>query len=336
MNKQKILKLFLIALTSLFATCSFALTANNGQNFKIYDTDDLKVGLGLQVSLLEGDSREMVYYTGIGQKISELDWDLDDVVMGGGVISVAIKNKLYINFGMWDKMKNSDGYMNDSDWLSYGDPETRTHFSRSKTSLDKGSMLDVNAAYTFISLKGDEITSRYPEFMMNSTYTVQGIIGYKYDEFKWTANGGYYIYNTGTSYGMFDYEPGITYEHDLSVPYCGIAFNFNNNNIGINTFFLYSKWADIDDVDTHHWRDLRYKDSFDDAQYTSYGINLNWEFISDWSVIFSYQHENLQKVRGDTEVIYLDGSGAAYLYPYDAGFSHKNNSYSLSVSYKFL
>jgi len=336
MNRQQFLKLFLVAVTFLFTTCSFALTANNGQNFKIYDTDNFKVGFGLQVSLLNGASREYVYYTGIGQKISELDWDLDDVVMGGGVISVEVKNRLYINLGMWNKMKNSDGYMNDTDWLSYGNPETATHFSRSKTSLDKGRMLDINAAYTLISLKGDEITSYCPQFMMNSTYTVQGILGYKYDEWKWTANGGYYIYDTGTNYGRFDYVPGITYEHDLSVPYLGLAFNFNNNNVGINAFVLYSKWADIDDEDIHHLRDLRFKDSFEDARYTSYGINLNWEVISDWSVIFSYQHENLKKVRGDTEVIYIDGSNASYLYPYDAAISNKNDSFSLSISYKFL
>ena len=78
------------------------------------------------------------------------------------------------------------------------------------------------------------------------------------------------------------------------------------------------------------------KDSFEDATYWSFGINLKWDFAKNWSINGGYQWEEIRTVRGNAVYHWYDESSEGYLYPYSAGYSHKNGSFSLGVNYKFL
>lgn len=375
MNKKSLLKWVLFSGILLNASVCFGLTANNGQNTNIYDGDNFKMGFGLQSAILWGETRESLYDVDVwdwSRKISELVWELDDVVMFGGVLSANIGNRIYVNLGAWSEVASSDGSMVDSDWLAYlewteteitttttyedldGDgneelvtttttsTETylenlKTHVSESKAELKTADMFDFNVVIPFAWLNGEQLTSMAPHKSLDSNLTFNAILGYKSDDWKWEATGGAYIYNayfSNTYTGYFDEVPVVSYEHDLKVPYVGLSVNVNNRNFGCNTYFLYSKWAEVEATDTHHLRDLVIRQHFDDGDYWSAGINFKWNINDAWTIFGGYQKEHLKQIRGTTEWIDYSSGTTTWL-PGHPGISHENDSATIGASFQF-
>ncbi|EKD26782.1 MAG: peptidase A26 omptin [uncultured bacterium] len=334
MNKGIYMKLFISLIFVAVSLNSYALSAINGQNMDVNDEGSFKAEFGIETAMVNGSSREYVYESQI--KLSELVWEIDDAIMLGAVGSVQFNEKVGLNVGSWSMQDSSDGQMEDSDWL---DPyeQVETHYSFHRTTLDKGNVFDINAAYTFLTLTGEEVTSMNPNKTLDTKYSLQGLIGYKKEEWKWTARGGYYVYGINspyysTSFGMVDDVETIKYEHETSIPYFGACINLSGDEFGVNAFLIYSKWVEVEDEDLHLSRDIRYREHFNDGEFWGCGLNLKWNITDRLMVLGSYNWEDVKKVYGATE-IYLDGDSA--LIPWGAAFSQRKESIGVSLAYKF-
>jgi len=87
------------------------------------------------INYVRGISNEYVYDSDTGEKISQLDWEIEDVVLAGGVLSVWFSRKVQLNFGFWAAVTQGNGYMQDWDWdssLGFG----WSHWSRSPVDLE--------------------------------------------------------------------------------------------------------------------------------------------------------------------------------------------------------
>ena len=72
------------------------------------------------ISTLNGVAFERVYESGPGRKISELEWDISNLLMLDLSRSFEVAPNVYIGIGLSKAFNsNSGGRMTDTDWLGY-------------------------------------------------------------------------------------------------------------------------------------------------------------------------------------------------------------------------
>jgi omptin len=138
--------------------------------------------LGATIGQVGGTAYERVYIPERDFKLSELQWDLEDVAMAGVQVGVGFPGRFRLNLGYRAAVNEGDGDMVDRDWMledSVSDDEW-THESRHPdTALDSGTMLDINLDFRALS---------------RGSFSLSGILGYRSSEWEWSARGGDYIY----------------------------------------------------------------------------------------------------------------------------------------------
>lgn len=277
----------------------------------------------MSLGLINGQSNEKIYVQWLNHKISELNWDISGVYMMGLGGSVAPLPRLKFNADVWFKLNDGDGRMEDYDWfvLDY----QYTHFSRSDNlDLTRGVMFDVNSELTFY------------EYLQNKFY---GILGFKYDTWKWTAYGGYYIYS---SYYLYDTVgdlpdvPGITYEQDFYAPYLGLGFSstLSQTPITFSGRLIYSPYVWGEDKDQHHLRNLVFEADFDSG--TMFGVDAAaaYNFTRNFSLTFAYHYQKYEEMENTFKVTDLT-TGIVEHSEQEAGMDHYSHMLSLIGSFSF-
>ena len=139
----------------------------------------LVVKAHMGVGYLNGDSSELVYGEN-GRKLSELNWELDDVPMLNVGGSISPRSWLTISADFWTRLNRGSGTMDDYDFLAIN-YDGYTHWSHhDNTDLTQGFMFDLNAAFTFYTFEETSFSA---------------LVGYKYDTWEWEARGGNYFYS---------------------------------------------------------------------------------------------------------------------------------------------
>lgn len=329
LNKDGIF--FLLAIC-LFSTPHAGLAGNDLISNNLARTE-LRLGTGL----LNGESGEYVYDadgtgSGIpGYKVSELNWQLNNVNMVGIGASIIPNPRLRFNVDYWSNAGDGDGTMDDYDWLYVG--LDWSHWSHhSDTTVTDVSSLDVNGEFTLFS------------FDKEKTY-ITALLGYKQDKLAWEAVGGYGIYSDLNALGyrdlpvVFPNVPGISYEQTYNMPYVGLGVRSVGNSrampIVLSASFRYSNQVHGEDVDIHHLRDLRFEESGDDGIWQAYDIRIDFHFSPSLSFNLSYAAQRYAEIEATTEVTDLI-TGAKTFYPGPAaGLDHHSSMRSLGLTYLF-
>jgi outer membrane protease len=161
---------------------------------------------------------------------------------------------------------------------------------------------------------------------------VQGILGYKKEEWEWEASDGYWIYiqelretfeegivGIGTA-GELE-GVGIRYKQKMTIPYIGIGIGLTGKHIDFEAHALYSNRVEIKATDDHLERNLRTVDSLEDGEYWSVGLNHTWKMSPKLSFVASVEYEEIRTVKGESkwtfydeniEEVVEDGAGAGY------------------------
>ena len=176
------------------------------------NTSGTGLSMAFQGSLgvANGEAKEHVFdYESRGQsrrQLSRLDWDLKNVAMGGGSLSVRLWDRLALNGGLWLALSEGSGEMDDYDWLDVRSSEW-THYSLSDVDVTEGYLLDVNAAWKLMQMHG---------------FSTHVLVGYKQDGWTWEDRGVYLLY---PEFGYVPYpldgENMILYEQEFRMPYRG-------------------------------------------------------------------------------------------------------------------
>jgi plasminogen activator len=300
---------------------------------------DIQPEIRLSVGRLNGKTGEFVYdafgaASGIpGYKVSELQWQLNDVYMLGLGASVSATPRLRFNVDYWRNVSEGYGAMDDFDWLYVG--LDWSHWSyHEDTAVTEVSSLDLNGEFTLFDFIDEK-----------SNTAITGLLGYKQERLAWQAKGGFGIYSDLENNGFRDVlvsfpdVPVITYKQDFQMPYIGIGIRSEANTrsmpIVLSASFRYSNQVHGDSVDTHHLRDLRFEDSGDHGTWQAYDIGIDFHFRPSLAFNLTYAAQRYAEIKATTTVTDLT-TGEKTFFPGDsAGLDHRSNMVSLGLTYKF-
>lgn len=273
------------------------------------------------LGVLDGEAYEIVYDYSLGYqyKLSELRWDMKNVVMGGVVFSLGLADRVHANLGMWQSLAGGSGNMDDYDWLYPG--YDWSHWSHHSVSVD-GDIFDINAGVDLIN---------------NNGFALEAMIGYKTMSWSWDdklLNYTYTINSFRDTYMPGDNEPSISYKQEFTIPYIGLSAKISGADAGARVYIIYSGTVDAEDNDFHIRRDLHFKDTFSNAEYIGMGIS-GYVMLNDvWYLTASYSAQEISKTVGDMEVWSSDGS--YYDFETDAaGISNASTMFSFGVGATF-
>lgn len=226
------------------------------------------------IGLLNGEAKEHVFDNevspGSRYQVSRLDWDLKDVAMGGGNVSIRpfkgapSLGALTLNAGGWMALTEGGGEMDDYDWLMPDTPQW-THYSLSEVDVTEGYVVDANAAWDFWRRPGA---------------AVRGMVGYKQDGWSWEDRIVYLQYVDEGYMRNYDYEGenGINYEQEFRMPYVGAGADFASGAFTLSARLVYSWLVSATDWDEHVMTETSYKETFEDGEMLGLGVEVRYDF----------------------------------------------------------
>jgi len=289
--------------------------------------------LDATAGLVEGTATEVAFYYPYGRKfkLSELTWDLKDIVMAGVNGSVSY-SRLRLNLGVSKALNAGNGLMVDRDW-NYSDvqssslkPTDRNWTDQSRhpdTSLDEGISLDLNLSVLALQA---------------GSFSLRGLAGFRYDAWKWSARGGTYVYST-KYYGSRDLtgafpagEQVITYEQQYAIPYLGVGANWTRPAFQVESHLRFSKAVSARDSDEHLLRDVRFEGEFSGGTYLGLGLNATWAFAEHWAATLGVEYTKIPELTGDVSISGKEGSG---FFGGGGGISMNATAVTVGAGYRF-
>lgn len=308
-----------IALTLFFAFHSqaLAMSARTTQSALLTDEGSDWFSARISAGVLNGVSHELVYFNNGTYKVSELIWRLEDVPVIGLSASAKLPWDMTLSIGGWSQVTNPSSHMEDYDWDNTIHPTDWTHFSHTKTELDRAEMLDANLLVPIIKGKYAALS---------------GLIGFRLDHFQWTDGAGYYIYSSDPGFrdlkGTFPDEPGIMYEQLFMAPYFGIQVEGGIGDFTLSARIAGSRWAWAKGKDQHFNTGGTFRDFFYNVPYITCGGEAGYRLTDDVSVALSFDAQKYFHTIGYT----IEDD---HRYDNTGGISHKSWMTNLSLEYRF-
>lgn len=269
-----------------------------GNGLPVATNKAVAVSVQGSVGLLNGTAQENVYSNVRGERyhLSELDWDIKNVVLVGAQVSVVLKNTVWLNAGLWGSATKGAGQMNDWDWLMEEPGSPWTDWSLSDVDLTRAWLLDLNAAW---------------EFMRWGGLGLRGIAGYKYNSWKWQDYGIQHIYSSNpTIPGGFrndvandPHNTAIIYEQEFHIPYVGAGLNYATGRWVLEAYALFAPYIVANDRDQHLLRSLDFEETFNGGgQYAGLGLRATWQCTERCYLSASLDGQIIPEMYGDTTV----------------------------------
>lgn len=275
---------------------------------------DVSFSAGTSTDYYTGEVREIVYPDSgwTNDYLSELIWQIDNIIMLTGDFNVALNNySLHISGST--AVNKGTGEMDDYDW---GDNTTSTwtNWSNSDIFLDKSFILDTELIYNL------DLTAEL---------TVPIGIGYKLNYFHWSDKAGKYIYygswnESGDFYyfeqpaiGDFGGVAGIDYTFVQNILFLTSGIQHTKGPLTGSLNASFSPYIYAWDLDHHILRHLFFMDKFTSHVWYRLHVSMKYSFNKAAFLKFSINFEELPEITGDT-----------YYYNEDPADSDKVGSYT--------
>ena len=280
---------------------------------------DSSITIRAQFGVLNGEAREIVYSgedlpEDPDYKVSDLIWDLSNVAMAGGVVSIGGGGDFVLNAGLWIGINEGiDGEMYDYDWL---DPSIAawTDVSRSEVDVVDAMMFDVNLSYVF----SDTDLSRWALSF-----------GFMYDLWEWDDRGQEFLYSINgfrDTAGSFEGMNVIDYKQWFFIPYIGIEGSADFGGISLQGYVLFSPFVVAEDEDYHVLREIHFRETFEGGTYYAFGGSATWDLGEAFFIQASLDYQSVEEIIGDMEIVELSFANED-----GAGISHKATTVSAAV-----
>ncbi|MFT4058628.1 MAG: omptin family outer membrane protease [Legionella sp.] len=271
------------------------------------------------IGYLSGKSKEFVYDSFTGDKISQLNWKINGEPVIKGELNYKIFSWLDANVQGWTIVSTGNVVMDDYDWLVPGQYHWSDWSHHEDTDLNQANEFDLN-------LKA--------WFLQHDNTALAGIFGYQRTRFSYVAIGGCYMYNNGESIGCFpSTEKGIGYKQTFSSPYIGIASKYFVNSFEFNGVFKFSNWVDARDVDQHYTRALTFKEGADDFQFYNMTINAGYYLRPQIKLFAEGAFNYFPNKKTATTIIDHDLRIVEYEGNDSAGLNNRNMVLAVGISY---
>lgn len=315
--------------TLLAAVFAFAATASRAAMTGEHSSPEVSIGNGqLKLSaqatlgVAQGEAREIVYDVdelGNRYKLSELFWDIDNVMMAGGTLALQIGPRYRVQATFMGSITEGDGRMDDYDWLA-GSETPWTDWSLSDVTVQDSYSVDLRAA---------------AEVYHNGALGISGVLGYRHDHWSWEDQLIGYIYSSygfRDDIGIGDGSSAITYEQTFDIPYFGVEASLAKSGASANFFLYYSPFVMAKDDDYHLLRDTRFQVEADGGDYYGVGLRVNYDFASHFSISAAAEWQVIEEIIGDTTIDSPEESGTS---ENNAGIANQWLLLSCSLGYRF-
>lgn len=276
----------------------------------------------MSLGLLNGEAHELVYDADSGRKVSELIWDLDNVLMLGAGVTVSPLSWLRLNADVGVAVTEGEGNMDDYDWLATNYDGYTDWSTHDDLEIDKGLTLDLNAEFAILR---------------HNQSVLFAVVGYRHDNWSWVARGGDYIYSTtylGDTRGSFqDGVEVISYEQTYDTPYIGIGFQADLTPVSISGRLIGSTLVSAEDEDIHHLRNIRFEEDFDNGDMIGVDFAVTYKLNAQMALVGSFKYLEFNEVKGETRATDLT-TGQTYLFAGDsAGLDNETSTIALAFTY---
>ncbi|MGR4049735.1 omptin family outer membrane protease [Kosakonia cowanii] len=292
--------------------------ADSEQLIPDFSSDSFSVSAS--AGMLSGKSNELVYDE-TGRKISQLNWKIKNVAIVKGDLSWNPYSFLTINARGWTSLASGAGHMDDYDWLN----ESQSGWTDHSTHPDS----DVNYANEFdLNLKG--------WIFQDANYKAGVVAGYQETRFSWTALGGAYEYDNGTSVGTFPPgERGIGYSQRFTMPYVGLAGQYRIDNFEFNALLKFSDWVRAHDNDEHYMRDLTFREKTSNSRYYGASLDAGYYVTPHAKVFAEFTYSKYKEGKGGTQIIDTNSGESEFIGGDAAGIANKNYTITAGLQYRF-
>lgn len=341
MKKILLTGLILFLLTN---TNIFAMQSHDGPLVDEADFFGFNITIEPSFGYLLGQAREIVYVHSLSSTyLSELIWELKNILYSGASGSINIRNRLYINIGFWTAVYGGNGEMMDFDWIytdSSGNPTNYpendgyerfdwTHWSLSSVKIVDSYIFDTNISYDFLS---------------NREFKFSVIGGYKSLYWDWTDSVLDSLYPSGPDVLVVGSD-AIDYKLGLDIFYLGLGGAVYSHGFIFDGKIIYSPIVFGGDHDHHIQRDtfpdgsptyggIHFYDKIIFGQYAAFSIKIGYAFSKHFALSTQVSGEYLFEKRGDTYVYdNLDtykGKDAG-----GAGIQYQSISFSINAAVSF-
>jgi outer membrane protease len=255
-----------LRLSALLCAVSAPVMAQDTGSLPTWPGSGESVSVEPFVGYLRGTSTENVYDpTSRRYKVSQLDWNVDAVTVGGRV-ALRPLDGLTLRGHFWTAVA-SDGAMTDRDWLGGSQGSNNwTHRSiHPDTRIPKAWQADVSAAYAFYQ---------------DNDVAVAALAGFRHYEVRYRANGGSYVYSQNgfrdLSGNFTPGQLGIAYQQWWDTPYIGMGAYYRSDDLSVSTELYGSPFTFTRDKDYHALRYTIFKENFSTTGMV--GANLTVEY----------------------------------------------------------
>jgi outer membrane protease len=250
---------------------------------------------------LRGLSREFVYDTATGKKVSELLWAIDDAYVAGLSLALRPSERLKISVGGWMPFSSSNT-MDDYDWVVAGFDDWSHWSHHPDTKLHQAFMIDTRVAFTLASFKRQPDAGK-PWQIKNASLDLIG--GYRWFKLDWTAYGGSYIYSSGDGIRnkrvqFSDGLPVISYEQWWEAPFVGLGGRLSLDRWTLSAEMIGSLWGKGRDRDNHHLRTLLFEESFSNVGMVAVNVGIDCDLTQRLSVFTRFDYQKFFEGRGAT------------------------------------
>ncbi|MDF7759732.1 omptin family outer membrane protease [Kosakonia cowanii] len=292
--------------------------ADSEQLIPDFSSDSFSVSAS--AGMLSGKSNELVYDE-TGRKISQLNWKIKNVAIVKGDLSWNPYSFLTLNARGWTSLASGAGHMDDYDWLN----ESQSGWTDHSTHPDS----DVNYANEFdLNLKG--------WIFQDANYKAGVVAGYQETRFSWTALGGAYEYDNGTSVGTFPPgERGIGYSQRFTMPYVGLAGQYRIDNFEFNALLKFSDWVRAHDNDEHYMRDLTFREKTSNSRYYGASLDAGYYVTPHAKVFAEFTYSKYKEGKGGTQIIDTNSGESEFIGGDAAGIANKNYTITAGLQYRF-
>lgn len=303
----------------MISTISATAYADSEQLIPDFSPDSFSVSAS--AGMLSGKSNELVYDEITGRKISQLNWKIKNVAIVKGDLSWTPYSFLTLNARGWTSLASGAGHMDDYDWLS----ESQSGWTDHSTHPDS----DVNYANEFdLNLKG--------WIFQDANYRAGVVAGYQETRFSWTALGGAYNYDNGTSVGTFPAgERGIGYSQRFTMPYVGLAGQYRIDNFEFNALLKFSDWVRAHDNDEHYMRDLTFREKTSNSRYYGASLDAGYYVTPHAKVFAEFTYSKYKEGKGGTQIIETNSGESEFIGGDAAGIANKNYTITAGLQYRF-
>jgi plasminogen activator len=285
-----------------------------------------RLSVELYGGYLTGQSRELVFDSATGRKVSELFWKINGAAVIGGEIQVKPLDWLTFRLNGWTSAGSGKNKMEDYDWLIDPYTDWSDLSEHSDTRLKQSYQIDASFAVRVASF------GRTPQF---DAASVSVLAGFRWLSIGWVSYNGTFTQSSDPGFrdvtGTFQQAPVITYRQWMDTPYLGLGGTIAKDRWKLQGEVIGSLWAFGHDRDDHHLRSILFEDRFANMAMIAAKLAVDYRIDTRVAIVGRVEYQKYFEKKGSSTSLNYSNGTFQNAGPDSAGMDHHSLLLSLGL-----